>query len=233
MNIQSIEQVKDTDVKYKVSVSVLEKFRRFQTGTTEYDTEQALLDTIMGKFVPNDKVKFGSAIHKIIERFNREAYNGEMYVDDFILSSEQYRPALEYRKQHPLMIHEVPISKVYQTRDLQLLVTGRADGIEGVEIRDIKAKFSLPLWSEYYVSYQWRFYLSMFGLDTFWYDIFEVRDFPPAIINGRAIGAYVLEPESFQCLRYDALEDDVLTLCNDFAEFMIRKNYLNLLTKIK
>lgn len=218
--------------KYQVSVSVLEKFRRFQAGTTEYDTEEALLDAIAGKFVVNDYVRFGRAIHKVIERLNRQSHQGDMYVDDVILSSEQYGPAIKYRNQHQLMIHEVPISKIYQTRQIQLLVTGRADGIEGVEIRDIKTKFSQPFWCEYYASYQWRFYLSMFGLDTFWYDVFEVKNFPVNLSNGRAVGAYVIEPESFQCLRYEALEDDILSLCNDFAEFMIRKNLLHLLTQI-
>jgi len=220
-------------MKYQVSVSVLEKFRRFQAGVTEWDTEKALLDAIAGKFVPNDKVKFGSAFHKIIETFNRPAHEGEMYVEDFILSPEQYGPALKYRNEHPLMIHEVPTSKIWDTRHFSILVTGRADGVEGIEIRDVKTKFSTPFWSEFYASFQWRFYLSMLGLDTFWYDVFEVKNFPPVIIGGKAEGAWVMEPESFQCLRYEALEDEVSSLCNDFAEFIIRKNYANLLKSIQ
>ncbi len=216
-------------MKYQVSVSILEKFRRFQAGVTEWDTEKALLDAIAGKFIPNDKVRFGSAFHKVIETFNRPFHEGDMYVEDLILSPEQYVPALQYRKDHPLMIHEVPGSKVYETRHFEILVTGRADGIEGIEIRDAKTKFSTIFWGEYYASFQWRFYLSLFGLNTFWYDVFEVRNFPASISNRKAEGAWVLDPESYQCLRYEALEDDVSTLCNDFADFIIRKNYANLL----
>ena len=52
---------------YKLSVTTIEKFRRYVVGASEYDTEQALLEAIKGVFTGNDKTRTGSCYHKIIE----------------------------------------------------------------------------------------------------------------------------------------------------------------------
>ena len=54
-----------------------------------------------------------------------------------------------------------------------LVITGCADMIDGFEIRDIKTKYSQPNDKDYVDSAQWRFYLEMFGAETFHFDLFQ------------------------------------------------------------
>lgn len=214
---------------YRVSVSILEKFRRMVDNVSDFDTEAALIESITGKFVGNDKTRLGQAFHKIIELPHE--LNGSLTVEGITFTPEQAQPAIDYRNAHPQMIHEVPTKKIYQTRHLELLVTGRADGIEGVQIRDAKTKFSYPGWGEYYSSCQWKFYLDMFDAQSFWYDVFEIRGYQGTDSSGRFEGL-IIPHDPFPCLRYDKLPDDVQNIAEDFAHFMTIRNYTHLLTKV-
>ena len=216
---------------YRVSVSVLEKFRRFLSGVTQYDTEQAVLESITGKFTGNDKTMIGGAFHKIIEKFNRDFVTGELFTDGIYFSQDQAQVAVNYRNEHKAMIHEVPILKKYDTRDFIIQVSARADGVEGNVIRDAKTKFSTPLPTEYFNSYQWRFYLDMFELPAFAYDLFEVVNYT-GIYNNRLPGVTFEPYEPFECLAYDSMHDDVHQLVKEFAEFIKIKNYTHLLKEV-
>lgn len=218
---------------YQVSVSIIEKFRRFMMDVSQYDTEQSLLDAIMGKFVPNDKTRIGSAYHKIIENFNREISPEEMYVDDLVFTQEQAQPAVDYKwKQHPHMVSEVPGFKIYHTNQFTFKITGRADGVEGHSIRDAKLKFSTPNWLEYLHSSQWKFYLDMFDAQGFFYDVFEVQNYN-GIINNRLPGAKILQHEPYMCLAYEDMNADLNNLLQDFSNFISHKNYTHLLKQVK
>ena len=50
-----------------VRVTQLEKFRRFITDHSEYDTEQSVIDTLTGEFKGNEYTYIGTAFHKIVE----------------------------------------------------------------------------------------------------------------------------------------------------------------------
>lgn len=216
---------------YRVSVSVLEKFRRFREGLTQYDTEEALLDAITGKFIGNDKTQIGGAFHKIIEKYNRDFVSGELFTDGIYFSQDQAQVAVNYRNEHKKMIKEVPILKKYDAGKIIIQVSARADGVEGLCIRDAKTKFSPPSPTEYYNSYQWRFYLDMFQVPVFAYDLFEVVNYT-GIYNNRLPGVTFEPYEPFECLAYDHLSDDVHQLVRDFAEFIQIKNYIHLLKQV-
>lgn len=199
-------------------------------NVSDYDTEASLIESLTGKFVGTDKTRLGSAFHKIIEL--PFAFNGSLTtVDGITFTPAQAQPAIDYRNAHQQMIHEVPTKKIYHTRHMELMVTGRADGVEGNELRDAKTKFSYPGWGEYYSSFQWRFYLDMFDGVAFWYDVFEVRGYKGTDASGRFEGQ-IVPHEPFPCLRYEALPNDVQNLAEEFANFMTIKNYTNLLTKV-
>lgn len=214
---------------YRVAVTTLEKFRRMIDNVSDFDTEASLIESLTGEFVGNDKTRLGSAFHKIIEI--PFTLNGSLTVEGITFTPDQAKPALDYRNAHLQMIHEVPAKKIYQTKHMELMVTGRADGVEGNEIRDAKTKFSYPGWGEYYSSYQWRFYLDMFDSKLFWYDVFEVRGYKGTDTSGRFEGEIVAH-EPFPCLRYETLPNDVQTLADEFANFMTIKNYTHLLNKV-
>lgn len=216
---------------YRVSVSVLEKFRRFREGLTQFDTEEALLDAITGKFIGNDKTKIGGAFHKIIEKYNREFVTGELYSEGIFFTQDQAQVAVNYKNEHPKMISEVSIFKKYDAGDFIIQVSGRADGVEGICIRDAKTKFSPPSATEYYNSYQWRFYLDMFQLPVFYYDLFEVTNYS-GIYNDRIPGAVIVPYEPFECLAYDRMAEDVHQLVLDFAQYIRIKNFTHLLKQV-
>jgi hypothetical protein len=198
--------------------------------TSPFDTEASLIESLKGMFKGNDKTYLGSAYHKIVEgKF--EMSGPFILADDFVFTAEQYAPALLYRNLHPTMQHEVPVNKVYETMYGPIQVTGRLDGIEGAQGRDVKLKFASPDMQEYHDSCQWRFYLDMLMADVFWYDVFEVKQFKqlpvqkPYIIREVAIVPH----EPYQCLRYQGMGDDVLQVLNQFLSYIEDRQFHHLL----
>ncbi len=214
---------------YRCSVTIIEKFRRFIDNVSDWDTEKAIIESLTGEFKGNDKTRLGSAFHKIIEL--PYPSNGSITVEGITFSPEQAQPAIDYRNAHPHLVHEVPIRKVYSTSSMDITITGRADGVEGLQLRDAKCKFSYPGWGEYYNSYQWRIYMDMFQGQSFWYDVFEVRGF-----NGfrpdKTFEGTIVPHEPFPCLRYEALANDVQGMLEEFGKFMTIKGYTKYLHKI-
>jgi hypothetical protein len=221
---------------YRISVTTLEKFRRYMCEESSFDSEASLIESIKGLFTGNDKTKFGGAYHELIE--GKYQYAGGLFKSgDFIFSKEQAEPALYYREQHPLMVHEMTISKVYDTLYWPIQVGGRLDGIEGIEIRDIKTKFRAFSVEEYLDSCQWKFYLDIQDLEVFWYDVFEVKGFDglPNLSKQKFYSVYdekkikIIPHPAIHCLRYEGMDHDLISLINSFLEYMHNRNLLTYL----
>lgn len=196
-----------------------------------YDTEESLIQTLSGEFKGNDKTKIGSAFHKLIE--GDYTKQGAMYLaDDILFLKEQAAPALRFRKEHPVMIHEVPLYKVYETSYFPIQVSGRVDGLDGTQIHDHKCKFSYVKWQEYTDSVQWKVYLDIMGTDTFLYNVFEVRGFVQLTGSapfdlGQAVEFVPHEP--MPCTRYASMEQDVQGLLDDFLGYIHNRNFFHYL----
>lgn len=218
---------------YKISVTTIEKFRRYLVGASARDTEFELLESIKGVFEGNDLTDIGEGYHKIMEGEAFVADNGLIVTigrnrnntsvnTSIFFTADQARPALDFREAHPLMIHEIPVKKVYETKIGPVLISGRVDGQEGRETQDKKCKFRPPVFQEYIDSYQWRYYLDMLSTSLFWYDLFEVRGFKaltgsmPYQLHGVSFHAH----ERLQCVRYPRMSDDCLSLLNDFLDYI-------------
>lgn len=204
---------------------MLEKFRRYLQEVSAFDSEQSLLETIRGEFVGNDKTRFGTAYHDLIEG-NFTIQNGLYKSGDFLLNEKQARPGIDYKQQHPLMIHESTHTKVYQTKFFPIQVIGHTDGIEGAQIRDIKMKFREHKVTEYMDSLQWRFYLDMVDLNEFFYDIFEVKGFEELPHNApfQNTNWEVIPQEPIHCLRYEHMQDDLTSHLNLFLDYLYTNN---------
>lgn len=109
-------------------------------NVSDWDTEASLIESLTGKFKGTDKTRLGGAFHKIIELDYQ--LNGSLLVDGIKFTTQQAQPAINYRNAHPTMIHEVPVTKTYHTKHMDILISGRADGIEGIEVHDAKTKFA-------------------------------------------------------------------------------------------
>lgn len=214
----------------RISTTTLEKFRRYIHDVSLLDTEESLIESLMGAFTGNEKTMVGTAFHSLIEgKYTR--WNDYYIADNIMFTQEQASGALNFKEQHPAMVHEVTINKVYETAYFPIQVTGRIDGIEGVQVHDHKTKFRNIDWHEYLDSIQWRIYLDQLNADIFWYNVFEVKGFE-ALIGSQSFTLPEVEfisHEPLKCTRYVAMEDDITALLNSFLEYIHDRKFLHLL----
>lgn len=212
-----------------IRVTTLESFRRWYEQS-EYDNfvidEQSVIDSVLGKFEGNDLTRIGTAFHSIVEtgkpvcvpvapgqrsyaHYNKPVTESvpagrKFDIDghDICLDIAQCRVALDYRNEHPQAIHEYRGNKDYGPA----VVTGCADMIDGIEIRDIKTKYSAPNDVQYRASCQWRFYLDIFEFDTFHFDLFEFEGYKNERHGTDVRGLNLRRHDPITCLRYDTME---------------------------
>lgn len=218
------------ELKYRVSVTTLEKFRRYMNEVSSFDTEESLIESIKGIFMGNDKTMVGGAFHKIIEGDYKNV-KGRVVADDVSFTKEQANVALTYKVQHKFMIHEISMRKIYETNYFPIQVSARTDGTEGLNVRDAKTKFRSPDYQEYIDSSQWKFYLDMLETNTFYYDLFEVKNFPESLHHPIVLPKEVefIPHEPLQCIRYETMLPDIMKILNDFLDYMHNRNFVHLL----
>lgn len=226
-----------------VRVTQIEAFRRYMAQSERgYEIEEPTFDGFTG----NEYTRIGTAFHTIVEKGDppymaipagdrhflyygkdktESVPRGFLYdVDNYyvVMDDAQRMVALDYRNEHPQAFHEVRTYKEYD----EAVVTGCADMIDGVEIRDIKTKFSIPDDSQYLESCQWRFYLELFGLDTFHFDLF--------IFEGYKIDKHgydvrglplVRHAPPITCYRFDGMEHENHELLKRFLEWCEYRDY--------
>lgn len=236
-----------TNNKPVIRVTTIEAFRRY-IQQSEYDnyeiTEQSVIDNITQEFTGNEYTRIGTAFHSIVETGRPQCakvepgtrkflYYGREQTEpvpagrsfdidgnNVILDVPQCRTALDYRNEHEGAFHEVRMFKDYG----EAIVTGKADMIDGLEIRDIKTKFSTPRDTEYTKSCQWRYYLDLFGADTFHYDLF-IFDGYNIDRHGYDVRGLPLQRHTppITCYRYDTLTEDNKFLLQMFLDWINEK----------
>lgn len=205
-----------------IRVTQLEKFRRYITKHSDYDTEPSVIDSLTGAFKGNEYTFIGTAFHRIVEgNYSgiEKIENGRIFNIDgnkVIYDTKQCNVAMTYKKSMPEAFHEL---REYQ--EMQgVMITGSADIIDGFTIRDIKTKFSPIKDTDYIDSCQWRFYLNLFGADTFMFDLFEFagykKDKHGLDVRGLEIIPY--DPP-ITCYRYDSMEQDNELLIKEFVKW--------------
>ncbi|MGB9697715.1 MAG: hypothetical protein ACPL2D_10605 [Ignavibacteria bacterium] len=215
---------------YYVSVSVLEKFRRYLDEVSEFDTKEAVLEAITGKFAPNDKVIVGQAYHKMIEALSK--YNN-YYPDIILFDEKQIEPARKFVSSLKVVGNEISVYKQYGNYK----VGGRIDILEADTIRDVKVTFKFPSYDEYFDSYQWRFYLDILEMERFLYDIFVVHDF--AGLNSDMFPVPIPDAKieyddpPIECLAYNNMQSDIKLLVKEFDKFIKVNQYENLLKTVQ
>jgi hypothetical protein len=130
---------------------------------TQYDTEESFLCQLKGGFKGNDKTTVGTAFHAIVERGESvceakrspglsefdpvtvtAAVTAAVNVEGkrVVFNGYQMDVALDYRGELRGAFHEVPAKKVFPTHCSDITVSGTADILHGIYIRDIKTRFS-------------------------------------------------------------------------------------------
>jgi hypothetical protein len=219
----------------RISVTTLEKFRRYLVEASPFDTEANLIESLKGLFTGNDKTKTGSAYHKIIEG-EYEQTNGIVFVTAdklrFAFTPGQAKPALDFRKAHPSMANEIDVRAIYETNFGPIQISGRVDVLEGATCRDIKTLYRSLSESEYTDSIQWKFYCDMLGINQFYYDVFEFRGFdqlPSAEIMYIGKDVDVIYHDPIGCLWYPDAKQECQSLLNLFLDYINNRNFFHLL----
>jgi hypothetical protein len=144
----------------------------------------------------------GTAFHKFLEHVQAgEELAGTVvdgytfaFVGDFELSLP---PTRELRK-----------SKIYDG----LIVSGCCDAIAGKTIYDHKTTKYFEA-ENYLTSWQWKFYLDIFGADRFIWNIWEMNELDEPMSYG------VNKLHKLEQFRYPAMSKDCLELAQEFKEF--------------
>lgn len=240
-----------------IRVTQLEAFRRYieQSEYANYEiTEQSVIDSITGVFEGNVYTRVGTAFHKIVEEGTPQCekvdagertflYYGKEQKEPIpcgrafdiegnkvILDVPQCKVALSYRNEHLDAFHEIRLYKDFG----DAVVTGCADMIDGVEIRDIKTKYSTPSDADYINSCQWKFYLQLFNADIFHFDLFVFEGYDKDK-HGYDVRGLPLERHNppITCYRYEGMEKDNERLLHQFLEWVEFRGLTKYLLKDK
>ena len=234
--------------KLQVRVTLLESFRRFISDDYPYETEEKVIDSLTKTFEGNDYTRIGTAFHSIVETgcpqcekvpggVRHYTYYGKEKSEnipegrkfsygngDAVLDINQCKVALEYRNKYINAFHEIREYKDYG----RAVVTGCADVIDGIEIRDIKTKYSPISDKDYIDSCQWRFYLDLFEANVFHFDLFEFKGYDKDKHKGDVRGLPLVPySPSITCYRYPQMELDNAALLNEFIDWVEYRNLLN------
>ena len=242
-----------------VRVTQLESFRRFISGEYDFITEQSVIENITQEFTGNEYTRIGSAFHKIVELGSLQAVErlglatraeaGERSFtyynkpkteptpqgwrigigdDAAILDDEQVATAERYAQKYPAAIHEVRTYKEYD----DVVVTGCADIINGLEIRDIKTKYSTINDADYIKSAQWRFYMELFECEHFAFDLFAFDGYKLEK-HGDDVRGLPLKPiqPPINCVWYNKLQEDNKLLLKEFLQWIKCRNLEKYLQK--
>ena len=215
----------------RISITTLETYRKFLAGD-EWTTQQAMIEALTAPFQGNAYTRIGSAFHAIVEQGEEvievldEMGKFRVTVEGWpvIFNEAQVAMALKYRSKLPYAFHEEWIGREFKTPSMDIWVHGRVDVLHGTFVRDIKTKYSAVKYDDYANSAQWKFYLDLTGLDTFYFDLFE---FPNYKIDkhGYDVSSLGIRPYgAIECIRYDGMEEENKQLVCDFTDFVTKFN---------
>ena len=191
---------------WKLSPSMLESYRAFKYdlyGTTLED----YLQQIKGVFVPNEKMKFGSAIHKFLEEPDprsehaKTSFEGEE-VDQLMLINELI----------PQGTGELYVSVEIEDIRYNMFI----DRMVGRQVHEFKTGSQFSGVDAYDVSMQWRLYLLGTGGQSVTYHCITFSDCKP---ENRPVKFKYHNPFTFY--PYKDMQRDVLQLSRDFIDFCI------------
>ena len=148
--------------------------------------------------------------------------------DAAILDDEQVETAERYAQKYPVAIHEVRTYKEYD----DVVLTGCADIINGLEIRDIKTKYSTINDADYINSAQWRFYMELFECQYFSFDLFAFDGYKLEK-HGDDVRGLPLKPiqPPINCVWYNKLQEDNKLLLKEFLQWIKCRNLEKYLQK--
>lgn len=149
----------------KISATQLESYRRLIDGALspeQFERQLLRLDP------PNLMMEKGSAFHEMLQTEDPTPFEG-MFSSACIAKA---RSKMDYRSK----VFEYKVRRQYRTKFGDISVTGVADQLLGLDVVEIKTKYSPITYDAYADSMQWRVYCELFGAKFVTYKVFEFAD---------------------------------------------------------
>lgn len=149
----------------KISATQLESYRRLLDGALspeQFERQLLRLDP------PNAMMEKGSAFHEMLQTEDPTPFEG-MFSSDCIAKA---RAKMDYRSK----VFEYKVRRQYRTKYGDISVTGVADQLLGLDVVEIKTKYSPITYDAYADSMQWRVYCELFAAKFVTYKVFEFQD---------------------------------------------------------
>lgn len=195
----------------RISVTTLESFRLFMQPDQDWMSEDELLATIRGEFVPNHKVKLGLAFGKVLETPERYKLKSGYTCGEFHFPEDVMAPALAEIDRRG--IFEVKAQRLYG----ECMVVCKADHVLGAHLSEFKTTLSSFNADKYAESCQWRFMADILSPSLITYRVFCLNeDYRTGVISLGSIETMNLYP-------YPALHQDCCDLVEEFKEYVTRK----------
>lgn len=200
----------------RISCTTLESFRLFMQPDQDRMTEQSLLDTIAGKFVPTPPVLLGQAFGRVLETPDPYRVSGGYQYGAYFFSADMMAPAfagIDYRG-----IFEAKATKTYGA----CTVVAMADHLLGSHLSEFKTTLGTFDFDKYAASCQWRFMADLFQPTRITYQVFCLSEDTAGVTGLKSVERFDLYP-------YPGLHQDCADLVVQFADYVRAKGLDGLL----
>lgn len=195
----------------RISCTLLETFRLWSQPEQEWMSEDALIASIRGEFVPTPAVKVGQAFGRIIEDPDRFLCPDGFYrCDGYALDEvtlEQVYPLIDRNG-----VFEAKATKDYG----DCTVVAKADHLIGTHLNEFKTTLGYFDFDKYAKSVQWRFMADIFQPESISYHVFLLEEHGDQSLTIRGI-------ESFNLYPYPDLHQDCCAMVEQFKAYVIGK----------
>jgi len=200
----------------RISTTTIEAFRLFRDPDQEWMTEDELVATIRGEFVPNAKTILGHAFDAVLNEPDQHRVEGGYQAGPHFFPDLMMAPALALFDRRG--VFQVKSTKQY----LEGEVVAVADELVGLQLIENKTTTGSFDFEKYAHSCQWRFMVDIFQPAVVTYRVFLLSDPEQGAISLRSI-------ETFNLFPYPELTYDCARLVRDFAAYVRRKGLDGLL----
>lgn len=198
----------------RISATLIDQWLRFKRDTEGYATEDQLIESIKGTFIPTRQVKCGMAFDQILQ--DPPTYRtGEFYEHEGI----QF-PAKDMDEECiPLFqapgLWQPKETKTYEIQGEPVTVVTKVDKLVANFIDEIKTYYSSFDYAKYADAHQWRWYLLNFDAAYVRYSCFGWYD--------GTRGLSLNDVHRFRLYRYPDMERECLSELSELVSYIHKK----------
>jgi len=187
----------------RTSVTKLDALHLYQQGVIELDD---LIKRLRGETVETEAMQFGRAFHKLLEKIDEIEEGKDAEIDGNVFSASDILLIKNNLKYKPALgVAEIKDVKEYNVDGEIVQVSAVADLLVGETVVEYKTTRYFDI-EKYINSYQWRFYMDIFGASKAVYNIF-------VFYNNQ-----LREVKDFTLFNYKDLQDDIKFLLRDYVK---------------